>query len=309
VIALLRSELLRMRSRRIVWVLVVASLSAIAVIAVILMVKFHKPTDAEVSRAHADFETQMTHCLNGDFELSDADREGVPLATWCRENLAESDFHSNEQFDLVNLPDMLLGTSFLVIVMGILIGASSIGAEWSAGSFATLLTWEPRRIRVLLIRLIVVAVTAALVSLFLEAVLGLVLSGVAALRGSTAGTGAAWLRSVLATIGRITVMAALTASVGLAIATVGRGTAAALGVLVGYLAIFENLLRGFRPSVQPLLLSTNVVAFLTGHDVRLDMPSGTVVIVSASHALVVTCFYVVSLMVLATSFLRARDVT
>jgi hypothetical protein len=147
-----------------------------------------------------------------------------------------------------------------------------------------------------------------LVSLFLEAVLALALSAVGVLRGSTAETGASWLRSVLATIGRISVMASLTASVGLAIATVGRGTAAALGVLVGYLAVFENLLRGFRPSVQPVLLSTNVIAFLTGHGIRLDMPNGTVVVVSAGQALVVTCLYVVALLLLAMLFLRARDV-
>ena len=48
--------------------------------------------------------------------------------------------------------EILMGTAFIVILIGAVVGATLGGADWSAGSMATLLVWEPRRLRVLAAR-------------------------------------------------------------------------------------------------------------------------------------------------------------
>jgi hypothetical protein len=50
---------------------------------------------------------------------------------------------------------------------------------------------------------------------------------------------------------------------GASIATIGRNTAAALGIAFGYLAIVEPAIRGLRPSWSPWLLGDNSVVVIT----------------------------------------------
>ena len=40
-------------------------------------------------------------------------------------------------------------TAIFLVVGALFAGASVAGAEWRAGSMTTLLTWEPRRVRVI----------------------------------------------------------------------------------------------------------------------------------------------------------------
>ena len=239
-----------------------------------------------------------------------ADLGGLTPEQFCgiptEEQLLESVSNS---YSPVNLADTLLGTSFLLIVMSMLIGASSIGAEWAAGTVTTLLAWEPRRVRALLVRMVAVVLTVVLLTVLLLTLLSLGLYAAAWLRGSTSGTGGSWLHHVLATIGRISLVAALISTIGLAVATVGRGTAAALGVLVGYLALFESLLRGLKPSWTPWLLASSAVTFLSGHRAEVYLRDGTIMFVSVAHSLIVTGTYSVALFLIALVIFRERDVT
>ena len=45
---------------------------------------------------------------------------------------------------------ILTVTAFFLVVGALFAGASVAGAEWRAGSMTTLLTWEPRRVRVII---------------------------------------------------------------------------------------------------------------------------------------------------------------
>ena len=54
-----------------------------------------------------------------------------------------------QEYALVGLPDVLMGTSLVLVSVGWMLGASAIGADWHAGHLTTILTWEPRRGRVL----------------------------------------------------------------------------------------------------------------------------------------------------------------
>jgi ABC-2 type transport system permease protein len=309
-IRLVRSELLRIRSRRLVWILAVLALLGIVVGVGIGTIKSHKPTLNDVARADRSFTRDMRSCLNGDLVDEQRLPAGETFETWCPQVVLRGD-HPASAFassngtvlQLSGLQDVLKGTSFLLIVIGIVIGASSVGADWQSGSMATLLTWEPRRMRVLLVRVLVVALAVLVLALSLQVVLSLAMAVGAALRGDTT-LPPGYITDVIEVILRVGAVAALASVIGIAISSIGRSTAASLGVIFVYLALVESLLRGLAPRLAPWLLSVNLVAVVDGR--AQDLGDGR--IVSVTQGAVTVGAYAVGLVVLALVFFRARDV-
>jgi hypothetical protein len=212
--------------------------------------------------------------------------------------------HAGSGIQLIGLPDILRGTSFIVFVMGLMIGGSSVGADWQQGTMATLLTWEPRRVRVFITRAAVVTCFVFVLVVFLLAALSLMFAAGAALRDATE-TDSGWLRDVVGTSVRIGVASAVGAALALAIGMVGRNTAAALGVVFGYLAIAESLLRALIPKISNELFSTNVVVFIDGHAGTSETGS----IITVARASVAMAIYAGVLLLIALVSFRSRDVT
>jgi hypothetical protein len=184
-----------------------------------------------------------------------------------------------------------------------LLGASFIGADWHAGTVATLLTWEPRRLRVILAKVIAcVAGTFALV-IVLEAILGGTLALVAALRGTTVGVDGAWVMGTIGVAFRVAALSCIGAAIGFAIASVARNTAAALGVGFGYTVIVENLVRGLRPQWERWLVGDNAVVFITGHSGDASFER------SILQAGLIVAAYAAGLLIVAVAVFRARDVS
>ncbi|MDP9295283.1 MAG: ABC transporter permease [Actinomycetota bacterium] len=211
-IALIRSEFLRLRSRRVLMTLTALGAAGIVVGMSIAAVKSHPG-------------------LNG-------------LA-------------------LSSLPDVLKHVSFILVVFGLVIGASSVGADWQTGSMATLLTWEPRRTRVFFARLLVVIVTVLLLAVALETLLALLFLLVANTRGTTAFAGGVG-RAATGAILRVGAMASVGSVLGACIAMLGRSSTAALGAVFVYLAVVENLLRGLYPGITKWTFAVNAVVFVDG---------------------------------------------
>jgi hypothetical protein len=86
---------------------------------------------------------------------------------------------------------------------------------------------------------------------------------------------------------------------------VGRNTAAALGVVFGYLAIAESLLRGLLPKISSALFSTNVVVFIDGK----SGSSETGAVITVGRASLMLALYAGTLLIVALTLFRARDVT
>jgi len=150
----------------------------------------------------------------------------------------------------------------LLAIAGWLIGTSLVGAEWQAGTMTTLLTWEPRRFWVLVAKTLAAAIGVFVMILALELVFTGLMALVAATRGSTAGTDASLVRSIVGLDVRVAAVAAVGGVLGLALATVTRNTAAALGVAFVYLAIVEGLIRGFWEGWRAWLLGDNATIFV-----------------------------------------------
>jgi hypothetical protein len=121
-----------------------------------------------------------------------------------------------------------------------MVGASAVGADWQAGFVPTLLTWEGRRGRVFVAKLVAVAATVALAVAAWQLLLGLALAPFAAARDATAGTDGTWLRETAGLGVRVAAVAAGAAALGCALTVVSRGTAGALGVGLAYLLVLES---------------------------------------------------------------------
>ena len=207
------------------------------------------------------------------------------------------------EFQLAELPAVLEGTSFLFVVGGWLIGSSFVGAEWQAGTMATLLTWEPRRLGVLVAKAVACAAGIVALVVALEAVFGLTLALVATARGSTVGVDADLIRSASWLALRISAVSAVGGLLGLALAMVARNTAAAIGIGFAYLAVVESIVRGLRPGWAPWLIGDNAGVFIVGRDAAFP-PIGR----STWGAALVLVLYAASLLVVAAGSFRARDV-
>src|SRR5439155_27264654 len=120
-------------------------------------------------------------------------------------------------------------------------GASMVGADWRAGTVGTLLTWEPRRGRVLLAKLVSVALLAAAIALVLQILFILALLPAMLGRGTTTGADAEWFRGLVAVLLRGAALVGMAAAVGAAIASLGRNTSAALGAAFGYLVVLAGI--------------------------------------------------------------------
>ncbi len=323
--ALLGTELRRITARRLVRLSIIAALLGIAAAGIITAVHSRPVAPEVVAQAERRAERARTDCRAGKGIQPGDLPPGQTLEEFCLESIRPEYFYdASREFRLRGLPDILRGTSFILIVGGWLLGASFVGAEWHAGTMTTLLTWEPRRLRVLATKTLAAVVVVFALAIVLQVLLSMVLAAAAGLRGSTAGTGGAWLRELVGVGLRSGVVASLAAVMGLAIAGIGRNTAAALGIGFAYLAIGEGLLRGIRPAWGRWLLGDNAATFIDGrahsfygpfHTVA-SGPGGlvyggrpTVFVRTVAEAVAIVVVYAAVLLVLAALSFRARDVT
>ena len=167
--------------------------------------------------------------------------------------------------------DTFLGVgAFFLLIGGVVGGASMIGAEWRAGTFVTLLTWEPNRRRVAVTKLLACGLVAAVVALALLALFTAAFLPAALGPGTSDGMDAAWWRSVAEAVVRIACITGLVATFSASVAMVGRSTAAALGVAFAYLLIVENLLRAWKPWTGRFLVGENGAIFVSGGDLHTE---------------------------------------
>ena len=210
----------------------------------------------------------------------------------------------DKRFHLTRIMDLFKHLSVWFAILAWLLAASYIGAEWRTGMMATLLTWEPRRVRVMVAKAIAAVLVAFVIVMVLQAVLVGALYPAAAYRGSTAGTNEAFWRTFSYVGLRSGALAALAATLGFAVGALGRNTAAGLGAGFVYLAVIEGgLLGGLIPSVRPWLIVGNAIIFINNErnpDIRGRSPT---------QAILLLVGYAVGLWLIATLVTKKRDVT
>jgi len=160
------------------------------------------------------------------------------------------------------MPSTLLAGSYLLTFVGFVVGASFVGAEFSSGSMANWLTFEPRRMRVYGSKLAaaglgLVPATVALLGL-LTAGVWLIVRHFSPTTGTTAKI---W--GDLGEMGARSLALALAATVtGAAIGVLLRRTVAVLGIAIGYLVLVEGVFGQALQAARPWLLQLNFTSWL-----------------------------------------------
>ena len=209
---------------------------------------------------------------------------------------------SDPRFHRARLKSLLQGTSGVLAIIAWALGASMVGAEFASRSMTTLLTWETRRTRVLVTKTaVVICAAAAFAALALIAVALAMMPALAA-HGAPIRVDDPSIASLAGLIARGAALAALSAGMGFAIATLGRNTAAALGVGFAYIIVLENILGSSLRQWRRWLLLGNAIVFISGKK-GVDIPGRSV-----TGAGLLLAGVAATLLVAAAAAFRTRDV-
>ena len=300
--ALLQVEIKRLLARRLVRVLVLIAVVGIVIAGVTVLFKSHRDLRGPSTEARIIHQGShdVVECTNGNLgAISGRPPKGMTPEEFCN---STGFGPQDSRFHLTTLQDVWLGVGGQLLIVAWLIAASFIGAEWHAGTVTTQLTWEPRRVRVFIAKLLACALLVFVGTIVLELLLGAALWPAAALRGTTAGVDGAWVSESVRLLGRAGVACVFGALLGYALGSAGRNTAASLGVGFVYLVVVESLVRGFKPRWAPWLIGDNVVNFLGGESHQiLDRSPG------ASAATL--ALYCAIALLAALALFKRRDVT
>ena len=268
---LTRVEMRRLFSRRLT---AIALLGAVVITGILLFGSYQTAIPlsgpemasqrASFDQARKDWEAngqqQMADCLASLPESQRTDPKSAGMCTqieptWANWGKPEAKFTEM-------MPGVLAGGALMLAFVGFLISAGFVAAEFSTGSMANWLTFEPRRLRVYASKLGAPALGLIPVTV---ALLGVLTAGTWLLVdhfASTAGTTTKVWVNLAQTGGRAVALAAAAALAGAAIGMLLRHTAAVLGIAAGYLILVEGVFGQALQGAQPWLLKLNFTAWL-----------------------------------------------
>jgi hypothetical protein len=279
---LVRSEFLRARSRRSLRWLVALALLAVLGVAAIMWSTTAPVTGADLDRAAQQFLAEQTQFYEDCINDPNIPEDEKAMACWRPPT--EEDARSNAMWNLPKrafdrsgfegLVGLAGGIGVLVVAM---LAATSGGADWGARTMGLLLSWEPRRTRVFLVRLGVLLVIA----LAVQAILGLLAVALGSViaqahpldlpAGAFPGYDPASVSAAAESAARWVPLAGLAAAGSYALAMLTRSTGWAIAAAIGFVVVVESLIRGLWAWGSQWLIQTNATAWLTGGlDVLVD---------------------------------------
>ncbi|MDH3682083.1 MAG: hypothetical protein OEV40_19285 [Acidimicrobiia bacterium] len=169
----------------------------------------------------------------------------------------------------VGAQDVLGPITAVLPLMAFVIGGSYIGADAKTGMLEQLLTWEPRRLRFLVARLVSLVVGVAVLAMALAVFLVALLYSLAASTGTVDGvTGELW-GNIAVIVLRTGLAAGLFSAFGFGVTLLINNSVGAIVGFVIYWFIIENFLVAvFLPRVSSYLPITNADSFASGRDVE-----------------------------------------
>ena len=316
---LVRVEVLRLLSRRLVRVVAAAVLALVAVIVVVDGAQ-HSNADGAALAAYDEQRLAGYEQQRRQFERDRAAGQVPPDARFPTREEAEGErgmcFPAEQDFQcsppaepflsVQQLPDVGRAVAVICTLMAFVLGASAAGAEWAAGTMQSLLVWEPRRVRVVLAKVVALLVVVSAIALAAQAVWtgGGLAAG--ATRGSNADLTAGFWTSQALLVSRALGMACFAAAVGFAIAFGTRVTAAAVGAGFVWFAVLEQVLLSWKAWLAPYLVAPQLGAWL---EWGLELSDGEQqLVVHGARAGTTLLLYALVLLALATAWFRARDI-
>lgn len=191
-----------------------------------------------------------------------------------------------------------------LVMAGLVIGASLVGAEWRAGTITTALTWEPRRVRLAAAKFMGAGIVAFLFSVVLQLVfVALLLPNIAA-NGSFDGADAEWFAGFAEGVARGGGLAALVAMTAAMLAMIGRNTTVAIAAGFVIVSIAEPILRSWKPWSDRWLLTTNAGRLYLNDGTPLSDGSS----MASGRPLLIMVIYVALLGAAVVALFARRDV-
>jgi ABC-2 type transport system permease protein len=302
---LVRVEVRRLRSRRMVKIVV--GVLALGVLVAIPLLDW-----AIAQQARIDHDAEIERCVAAE-EPKARDDGFVPptipqtiASPSQRERRCQAVIPPvNPDFMPSDVQDVTTNTSALLILLGFIVGASFIGADWQAGVIPTTLSWESRRTRVFFAKLAAVVGSVFVVALLWHVLFDGALAGLSALEGTFGHADGEWLRAVTGLALRISAVSAGAALLGYAAGHIGHSTAGALGLGLGYIVAAENVIgSNFKP-LRPWMMFWDSTVFVKGQfEAGGDVPGR-----STLEAGIVLLAYAIGIMLIAAWLFRTRDAT
>jgi ABC-2 type transport system permease protein len=251
-VSLYAAESRRLVKRRFTRYFTLGALVVLAAIAVAMFATNHKIGPAQTAdakaQAHAEYQRNVEQAAAAKQKCLAA--KGTADARQYPSNCDDVGAPSEDNFDpqwylpptfdfRKKFPDLVTTLAALLAVVGFVIGASFVGAEWSSGGMANLLLWRPQRLRVLGTKLLAFLVSLSALTVLLSAAWTGVFALVAKYRGTSASmTTGAWKSLALMEV-RGLVLVVVAGALGFGLASLGRHTAMALGVAIGVVIVFQ----------------------------------------------------------------------
>jgi ABC-2 type transport system permease protein len=277
---LVRAEWQRFFARRFTRIMLVLIALLLAVIAIGTAHGSQRVTPAVLARAQQQFDLdstaqqqQLVACENAQTSTSVDPEFQMPPGMTCDEMYGTANGPRLSWFLPRTWTFATDGQTTIVLFGGVLalfgfaVGASFIGAEWHSGGMMNLLLWRPRRVALLAQKLGALLLAVLASGLALGALWALMIWGIVSTRGEMGHMTSGLWQSYALTGARSVALALAATAVGFAIASIGRHTATALGVAVGYVVLIEagglillSMLNVARP--ERFLLSHYVAAWL-----------------------------------------------
>jgi hypothetical protein len=296
-------EVRRLRSRRIVKIVV--GVLAFGVVAAIPLLDW-----AIAQQARIDHDAEVERCVAAEEPKARDDGFVPPTIPESVASPSERERRCQEAIPRVDpdfrpsdVEDVTINTSALMILLGFIVGASFIGADWQAGVIPTTLSWESRRTHVFVAKLAAGAVPVFAVALLWHALFDGALTGLSALEGTLGEADGQWLGTVTGLALRVSGVSAGAALLGYAAGHIGRSTAGALGLGLGYVVVVENVMgSNFKP-LRPWMMFWDATVFVKGQfEAGGDVPGR-----STLEAGVVLLAYAFGVTAVALWAFRTRD--
>lgn len=334
------TEVRRFFARRFVRIMLAVVVGLFALVAIGTAVNYHRSSAADLANAQQQaasqqqqMDQQRAECQRDQASPNPSDTPfgRLPPGTTCNDmfppDQAQAAWFLPEQWVLTDQAKNLLYVfAGLLALFAFSVGASFVGAEWSSGGMMNLLLWRPRRLPLLAGKLAALVAAVLTSAIALLAVWVGMLCLIALTRGSFGDVTAGILRSLALLGGRAIVLGLVSALVGFAVASIGRATAPALGIAIGYVIVIEaaghlvfgGLMRLHHP--EKYYLSTYFAAWLSkgatygGDSCTVGSDGNSVCVadnwtVSMYHSATVLAVLAVALLTWAFVAFRRRDVT
>lgn len=268
---LVRVELRRLFTRKMVWLALVAGVALVlaALYGVHQQASWVDESRAtaqqmlEETREHwvAPSEAEVQMCLD---EEERTRQNGDPEADFACEEMSRppqiEDFYGSMPPMVDLYTELLSGLAYPFLFLVLAVGSTHIAAEFAHRTMGSWLTFVPRRVPVFVSKVLAAGLGALPV---VGVALALILVGIPAVlrfHGIDDGLTRADWSDVAWMALRVALLAVAAGMLGSCLAFLVRHSGVVIGLVVGYLLVAEGLLRGVFPQLTSYLLSINLDA-------------------------------------------------